>query len=238
MFNTADEAVNAGLGHVERKYIATGLSYNFRKLMEFGIENEVQIFNIITWNDYPEGHHLAPEVNHNDGFSLLLNYYKSIWKRQPSPYGNRDIAIAFFKKYTSDVQPHPFNIPVMDFEKEAIPQPVEDSIEVITILPSAAELKVNGQFISVAGGLTSSRIKSSPGAVKVCVIRNKKQSVGFTTPEWITDKPYRSDRLTYSFSTEFSRYYQQLFGSSKPQYSTEYNLDLKKKPVQTKSKTN
>ncbi|WP_315817887.1 hypothetical protein [Paraflavitalea speifideaquila] len=81
MFHYASEAVSAGIGKVERKYIATGLSWNFRKMLEFGIAEDVSIMNIITWNDYPEGHHLAPEINHNDGFSLLLKYYKSVWKK-------------------------------------------------------------------------------------------------------------------------------------------------------------
>lgn len=228
MYHTAQEAINAGLKNVERKYIATGLSYNFRKLLEFGIEQDAQIINIITWNDYPEGHHLAPEINRNDGFSILLKYYKSIWKNEPSPYHDKDVAIAFFKKYTSDVKPKPFNIHVDDFEKEAIPQPVEDSIEVITILPDKAVLSVNGQSITTGKGLTSTRFKSEPGAVTVKVMRNEKSSVSFTAPEWITKNPYRTDRLTYTFSSEFSNYYKTLFGNVKPVYSIEYNSDLNK----------
>ncbi len=37
MYHQAGDAVNAGMSNVERKYITTGLSYNFRKLFEFGI---------------------------------------------------------------------------------------------------------------------------------------------------------------------------------------------------------
>ena len=80
MYHNAGDAVNAGMDNVDRKQIITGLSYNFRKLFEFGIKQNAPIINVITWNDYPEGHHLAPEVNHNEGFSILLNYYKSKWK--------------------------------------------------------------------------------------------------------------------------------------------------------------
>ncbi len=87
---SAEDAAKAGLAKSERKYIATGLSYNFRKLLEFGIKQDVSIMNVITWNDlHPEGHHLAPEINHNEGFSLLLNYYKSVWKNEPSPYAGK-----------------------------------------------------------------------------------------------------------------------------------------------------
>src|SRR6202012_3945554 len=109
------EATNAGINNVERKYITTGLSYNFRKLFEFGIKQDAPIINIITWNDYPEGHHLAPEINHNEGFSILLNYYKSIWKHTPAPY--QDVAVVFFKKYTRATEPSPYNFTLVPVEK-------------------------------------------------------------------------------------------------------------------------
>ncbi len=110
-------AAAAGVEKSERKYIVTGLSYNFRKLLEFGISKDVSIMNVITWNDYPEGHHLAPEINHNEGFSVLLNYYKSVWKHEPSPYAGRDVAVVFFKKYNHTTVPQPYNFKVVEIEK-------------------------------------------------------------------------------------------------------------------------
>ena len=45
-------------------------------------------------------------------------------------------------------------------------------------------------------------------------------------PEPITDKPFRTDRLTYCYSTEFDRYYDALFGASAPRYYLrQYQLD-------------
>jgi hypothetical protein len=223
MYHSAEAAVKAGIDNVDRKQIITGLSYNFRKLFEFGIKENAPIINIITWNDYPEGHHLAPEINHNDGFSILLNYYKSVWKALPSPYEGRDVAIVFFKKYKHDVEPRPFNIPVVSFQKEVIPQAWEDSIEVVTVLSSSAELKVNGNTKEVGAGLISTKFPMEPGPVKVTIIRNGKAALDFVTPEGITDKPYRSDRITYTFSSEFDNFYKNLFKGFKPEYSHEYN---------------
>jgi len=223
MYHTAGEAVNAGIANVERKYITTGLSYNFRKLFEFGIKQNAPIMNVITWNDYPEGHHLAPEINHNDGFSILLNYYKNKWKKLPSPYADRDVAIVFFKKYKNDIEPKPYNIPVRSFQQETIPASWEDSIEVVTLLKATARLTVNGQSKEVTAGMVSTKFKQSVGPVNVSVSRDNITTVHFSTPEGITDHPYRTDRITYTFSSEFNNFYHNLYPGFKPEYSHEYN---------------
>ncbi|RZM26494.1 MAG: hypothetical protein EOO88_16785 [Pedobacter sp.] len=222
MYHRVDDAVKAGIKEVERKYITTGLSYNFRKLLEFGIVKNAPIINVITWNDYPEGHHLAPEINHNEGFSILLNYYKSIWKGEASPYADRDVAITFFKKYKHDVVPSPFNIPVKAFQKEVIPAVWEDSIEVVTLLTAPAELRVNDKKTLAAKGFSVLKFPMKTGRVSVNVTRNNQSTVKFTTPEGITAHPYRSDRITYTFSSEFNRFYRDLYPGFEPIYSTEY----------------
>jgi hypothetical protein len=181
-------------------------------MLQFGIEQDVSIMNIITWNDYPEGHHLAPEINHNDGFSLLLKYYKSIWKKEPSPYQGGDIAIAFFKKYRHDITPQPYNIPVESFQEDAFDRKVEDSIEIVTILRDKAKLLINGTAIQVPAGFAVSRVVQQTGAVKVAIVRNGITIKKFVTSEQITNKPYRADRLTFSWSTETDNYRRSILG--------------------------
>jgi hypothetical protein len=225
MLSHAGQAVDAGIKHVERKYIATGLSTNFRDLLQFAINRKVGIINVITWNDYPEGHHLAPEANHNYGFSVLLNYYKSAWKNEPSPYGDKDVAIAFFKKYKQNIKPYPFYIPLVKIERNPADDAIEDSIEVVTILPSPALLQVNGKTVSVQQGLQSSKFASRNGPVNVNIIRNGSVTQQFTTPEWITDKPYRTDRITYTYCTEYQNFHRAIFGNAPPIYSLQYNAD-------------
>ncbi|MDB5130510.1 MAG: hypothetical protein JWR02_259 [Mucilaginibacter sp.] len=227
MYRKAGDAVQAGIAGVDRKQIITGLSYNFRKLFEFGIKQNAPIINIITWNDYPEGHHLAPEINHNDGFSILLNYYKNEWKGLSSPYAGKDVAIVFFKKYKHTIKPYPYNIPVVSFQKEVISASWEDSIEVVSLFKSKAELNVNGNTKAIGAGLVSTKFPMRPGPVAVSVTRNHKMAIHFTTPEGITDKPFRSDRITYTFSSEFNNFYKDLYKGFEPQYSSEYNSAFK-----------
>lgn len=222
MFYKVQDAVAAGMDRVERKYITTGLSYNFRKLWEFGISQNVPVMNVITWNDYPEGHHLAPEINHNEGFSILLNYYKNQWKGLPSPYADRDVAIVFFKKYKHDIKPAPFNIPVVPFQKEVIAAGTEDSVEVVSLFRKPAVLKINTYQTTAAAGLVVSKTRIDKGAVTVSAYRNNQSVLHFTAPEEITDRPYRADRITYTFSSEFDRFYNGIFKGFKPIYSKEY----------------
>jgi Leucine-rich repeat (LRR) protein len=216
---------NANLTTVERKYLTTGLSETFRNQLELAIKRDSSLINVITWNDFPEGHHMAPEVNHNYGFSVLLNYYKSILKGEPSPYADRDVAITFFKKYDEKIQPNPFNITAVNLGATAAVN--DNEIEVVTILPEDGELIVNNTSIYVKKGLQVNRVPSQPGAVNVAIRRNGEITKSFKTPEWITDSPQRTDRLTYSFSTEFQNFHMDIFGDLPPIYSTEYNRDFK-----------
>jgi hypothetical protein len=223
MYHFAADAVQAGIKNTERKYIVTGLSYNFRKQLEFGIQHDVPLMNIITWNDYPEGHHLAPELNHNDGFAMLLKYYKSQWKKEANPFSTKDLVVAFYKKYHHALEPSPFNIPVVEIEKKAMSQDSEDSIELVTVLNEKASLVVNGVLKDVGTGLQSTKFSAQPGEVAVTLKRNNSVVQSFTCPEWITAKPYRTDRLTYSFSNYSQDFYQVIFPGFTIVHSGEYN---------------
>jgi hypothetical protein len=208
---SAEGAAAAGIDKSDRKYIVTGLSYNFRKLLEFGISRDVPLMNIITWNDYPEGHHLAPEINHNEGFSILLNYYKSVWKKEPSPYADRDVAIAFFKQYAHTTVPKPYDFALVPVERGIDPFS-EDSVEVVTLLRRPATVIVGGQSVSAPAGLGVTRVFQAEGPVSVAIRRRGSDIVHFTTPASITLHPLRTNRLTYSYSSEHKAFFTPLVG--------------------------
>ncbi|WP_315817886.1 hypothetical protein [Paraflavitalea speifideaquila] len=88
----------------------------------------------------------------------------------------------------------------------------EDSIEVVTILQDKAQLMINDKAIQVPAGFTVSRIAQQKGAVRVSIIRNGITLKKFVTPEQITNKPMRADRLTYSWSTETDHYRRAILG--------------------------
>jgi len=196
---------------VWRRVHALDLSYNFRAQLERALKRDADLINLTTWNDYLEGHHIAPEINHNFGFAQLLQHYTAEWRGEPEE-GPGETAIVFSKKYPWSVTPDPYNIEL--YPREACVKPEEENyIEVVSILKSPATVKVNNNPPqSVDSGVNVVRVPMEPGPVNVVLTRDGEAFKEFTTPEWITDEPFRTDRLTFSYSSEHERIYRELFG--------------------------
>ena len=153
ILSTAD-ALKAGTSGIERHYRVTNLTETQITLLERAIRHNVSIINYATWNDFPEGHHLAPEVSHNFGPSLLLRYFKRRWQSK-TPVVEREAAIVFFKKYPAEAQPQfSVSLKVISENKNLAG---EDRIELVTILKSPARCFLNGQDL----GMVESRSANS-----------------------------------------------------------------------------
>jgi len=213
------EAAATGMDKIERHAHVLGLTQTFRDKLQMAVDLDSPLINFTTWNDYPEGHHLAPEINHNFGFALLLKHYLARWRGTDEGLPE-DTVIVFFKKYPSSVTPEPFDVPVAT--KKAVGGPgVEDGIEVVTMLASPGVLHVNdGPPHGVPAGLAVSRFQMQPGPVRARVERAGQIVAELTTPEWITWHPFRTDRLTYSFSSAFDRVYEQVYGKDAPKHTS------------------
>ncbi|MEK6794477.1 MAG: endo-1,3-alpha-glucanase family glycosylhydrolase [Spirochaetota bacterium] len=200
----------------------------FRTLLDRAVTNDVSFMSYVTWNDYPEGHHLAPEINHNFAYSILLQYYKNIWRKKPQTVTG-DVAFAFYRKYPSTAVPSHFNIdievPYWHINNAVRDQlvPAQDIIDVAAILAAPAEVWVNGRKrMDAAAGLSSVQIPMEIGAVRVEIRRGGKTVVDLKPPEWITDKPYRTDRFNFGYSSRCEAMYKELFGEKPPFVSDEY----------------
>jgi hypothetical protein len=213
---------------VARDCVPTQLSYVFRRLLERAVSTDAALINYATWNDFPEGHHIAPEINHNFGFPVLLKHYKRQWKKEKPE--TKEAAVVFFKKYAHTIKPKYFDIPVRFLafpENEA----KDDFVDVVCILNHKADLYFKGRKIGpLATGLSSTLIPTEPGPVSIKVVRGKKTILKVTAPEWITAEPYRTDRLTFVYSSQCPKYYRDVFGSSKIPVSDEYALDAQGVP--------
>ena len=162
---------------------------------------------------------MAPEINHNFGFALLLRHYRNLWLGQPEE-NRKEWAVTFFKKYRSEVRPTSFDFEVRPVRDE---QADEDFIEVVAFLHEPAHLFINATDCGrVESGLQEMRIPSEPGQVSVHLEREGTTFINFETPEGITEHPYRTDLTTYSFSSEFITFFEKLFPGEEPIYSTEY----------------
>lgn len=192
-----------------RHYQNCGLSLVYRKLFDFAIKHDLPMISITSWNDYPEGHHIAPEANHNFAPAVLLEYYKNKWLGHEQAV--KESISVFYKKYKSDVVPK-FNFDIYT-KRSVANQSLEDDIEVVTILNEPGTVYMNGEKIGQASkGLNVFRIPSRPGKVTAKVVRGKTEVLVVKPSEWITDKPYRTDRFTYMYSSRFEEYFKDIFG--------------------------
>jgi hypothetical protein len=202
-------ALKIGLEGIERHYRVTNLAGTQIQLLERAIKHDVRIINYVTWNDFPEGHHLAPEVNHNFGFSLVLRYFKQQWK-SPGAKLEQDQAVVFYKKYRHDLQPkYSVGLQIKSENKNLAS---EDRIELVTLLREPASCYLNDRQLGlVRAGLQVHSIPSQPGPVRVRVVRGDEEVIRFQSPELISSAPYRTDRLTYSYSSVFQQEFEKLF---------------------------
>jgi hypothetical protein len=206
-----NELKHAQASEVERHYQNCGLSSLYRQLFDFVIDQDLIWISLATWNDFPEGHHIAPELNHNFAPMVLMEYYRKIW--QESKEELDESLSVFYKKYKHQIIP---KNNIMIYTKESIgSNDLEDYIEVVSILKEAGDIFINGQHSGrVQAGLQSTKLPSEIGEVIVELKRNGITILSLKPPQKITDKPYRTDRLTYMYSTRFDEYFSRIFGEN------------------------
>lgn len=218
-----EDALALGVEGMWRWVFVSGLSGELRASAERAIRFDVPIINVTTWNDYPEGHQICPDINHNFAFALLLKAYRNIWQGH-SERNDRDIGMVFYKKYPSSAKPS-----LADFEvrsEENIPLSEEDYIEAVTILQQPARLFLNGNDLGdVPAGISVKRIATRPGPVRLKAVRDDQILFDITASEWITAEPYRTDRSTVGYSSEYDRYWKKIFGQRPPLSTSEYAED-------------
>ena len=195
------EIVKIGADKVFKHVHKMGLSEVYRGLNQWAIDTDASLINFTTWNDFPEGQHLAPEFSHNFGFSVILKYYKQLWQQGNNQTAFDESATVFYKKYPEDLQAK-YNIECKVTRGD--PDLNEDFIEVVTILKEPAELIVSGNHMgTISEGIQVTRIPQFFDDIRVKVLRNGIAFIDFSTPVKITKTPHRTDRLTYSYSSQF-----------------------------------
>jgi len=203
-----------------RWYIPSGGAAHVYRLFHRAADEGVRIARIITWNDYPEGHNLAPDLGHNFAFGVLVRDLKERWLGD-EPQTEPDTVVVFAKRYDPNrVVPHPHRIEIRP-PQHVLPRSVwqallveESEMTVYTSLTGPAELRVNERLIgSVPAGPALSRAPLEPGPIIVRVQRHGRTVAELRSEEWITDAPIRTDMNTYGFSSRFYDLYHDLFGT-------------------------
>lgn len=202
---------------VKMLYLVLPGAVQYRTLWQRAVDYDASFVSYVTWNDYPEGHHLAPEGNHNFAFAVLTEYFENIWRGTKKTA--EDTVMAFFHKYPIEAEPVVFPV-----KAQVVPwhigreEPVVSSMNIIdaaAILKAPGEVWVNGvKRLSADAGLISVQVPMTAGPVSVEIRRNGAVAASMRTPEWISEKPYRTDRLIYAYSSKCNAMYKELFGGA------------------------
>lgn len=210
--NGSGEVGRDPIGELWRPYEKTAQTALYRRLLQSAIDTDARLISYITWNDITEATHLIPGVNNNFTLGVLLNHYRNEWLGQPDK-NNRELAIVAYKKHRLD-QPLATDVGYHAENPEDFGSMAEESrIEIVTALKSSAEVHLNGRLLGkVNGGLQSITAPFAAGPVEVSVRRNNREILKLEPSEWCTETPRRNDPVSYMLSTEFNRYFRDLFG--------------------------
>lgn len=196
-------------------YLALPGAVPYRTLWRRAVDFDASFVSYVTWNDYPEGHHLAPEVHHPYAFALLSDHYIKEWRGIKGTPTN-DVAMVFYHKYPVEAKPliFPMKAEVVPWHigRERVDLKTLDFIDAVVILQAPGEVWMNGKKVLAAGaGLSSVQVPMKAGPIFLEIRRGAKVVKSLRPPEWITDRPYRTDRLIVGYSTECDAFVKENF---------------------------
>ncbi|MBM4037562.1 MAG: hypothetical protein FJ290_03525 [Planctomycetes bacterium] len=168
------------------------------------------LLQIVTWNDYGENTNIAPAWNTRYAIYDLTGYHIRWWRTGSPPAPDRDRIYLSHRKYAKGAKAFPFaQGPFLD-----------GSIEVLTILPRPASIRLPGRNAEYAApaGYHREQFPVTPGPVVAELVRDGKVEVRLESPEAITDRPFREDNAPTCWSTEEERLWKEDFGDKTPMF--------------------
>jgi hypothetical protein len=172
---------------------------------------------LITWNDYGENSNIAPGYETRYTLYDLTGYHIAWWKTGKQPEVAHDRVYLIYAKYPRGAKVWPF--------AQGVSKPRK--LEVLTILPTPATIRLPGRDIAFAApaGYSKKQFPLTVGPVVAEVVRDGKVVSRITSPEPITDRPFRESNGIIAYSTEFMRHWQADFGDAEPFLYGEYADD-------------
>lgn len=177
---------------------------------------DATLLQIVTWNDYGENTCIAPAWNTRYTLFELTGYYLRWWKTGRQPVPDHDQVYLNYHKYPRGSKIFPF---------KANFGPRDYALEVVTILPAPATIRLPGRAIEYEAPAGFYRYQGplTTGPVIAELIRAGKTVLRLESPEPITDRPFREDNGLVCFSTEDTRDWQTDFGDVAPWWYSEYS---------------
>ncbi|MGD0093527.1 MAG: endo-1,3-alpha-glucanase family glycosylhydrolase [Planctomycetota bacterium] len=172
------------------------------------------LIQITTWNDYGENTNIAPAYNTRYTLFDLTGFFIQWWKTGREPKPDHDRVYIVSRKYPAEVKVFPFKQGPY----------LEGALEVVTILPQKATVRLPGRNAEYEApeGFSRRQFPVTPGPVVVELLRGTQAVLTLESPEPITDRPFREDNSMVCYSTEFNRHWKADFGDTPPLLWSEY----------------
>lgn len=219
-----------------RMIYGAGLSSNLTWCWEQAIAVDSPMVSFGTWNDYEEGHHIAPEVNHNFGFAQLNAWHRARWRGEKPEAVDR--VVVFHKRHALDAKARFDLFPPYyaswghsraDWEKSLL---TDEFVDLVSFTTAPAELRYRGKKVAdVPAGFSSTQVPLSPGEVRGALVRGGKTVAEVVSPEWITAEPYRYDRMTIVWESDHDAVWRKIFPTDPAPFPTMYAPGPDGKPV-------
>ena len=181
-------------------------------------DNGSTLIQFVTWNDYTENTCLAPAYDTRYAVLDLNAYFVKWWKTGKEPRPDHDRVYLSYRKYPKGAKLFPFKPKQPD---------AGGVIEVLTILPKAAKVRLPGRGVEydAPAGMFWKQFPLEPGPVIAEVVRRGRVAVRLESPEPITDHPFREQNGMTCYSTEFMSHWRADFGDAEPLLRGEYADD-------------
>jgi hypothetical protein len=181
---------------------------------QYAREKPCTLIQYITWNDYHENTNLSPGYNTRYAYYDLTGKMIAWWKTGTPPTADHDVIYIFSHKYTNDAKVYPFKVVSR----------ADNVIEVVTILPKAAKVRMPGRNVEwdAPAGFSFKQVPLTAGPVITEVVRDGKVDTKLENPDPVSDRPFRQDTGKTAYSTEDSAHWKADFGDTKEFIYSEY----------------
>lgn len=178
-------------------------------------KNNATLIQFATWNDYNENTGLAPGYETRYAILDLNRHFIDWWKTGDEPKTSKDKIYLFWRKYPERAVVYPFR---------EVGKPQNAVIEVATFFSAPALVQLPEQDLeyTAPAGLHFKQFPLRVGPVKAVVVRNGREVLSLSSPEPITDKPYREALGLQGISSEFQEHWNADFPDEPAFYAGEY----------------
>lgn len=156
---------------------------------------------LVTWNDYAEGTHIAPSVNLGHAALDLTSYYATWFTDGVAPEITDDVLYLSHRVHPVDAEPA--DQPEL-MELRAGGSPARDTVEVLAFLTAPAELTVGVGDRTVTerlpAGISTTTVELAAGYVHAVAVRDGRRVADVVSPFAVDDDPAIQD-LHYRLSS-------------------------------------